>query len=622
MRVKIYLREWFYNAGIIGFLKILEHSQKRYVCIEENYIEFDTKDLVDFHHCYFNYFFDRYNLAEKNAEKIKLSFSKIKNNLEKEPEQITEKKEIEDKIKAEKKYIKAVLKTLLDKVKKIDQETYENMLEYYNQIDSIKEKEQIEQLEEIQSNLIEEMKKEKINKTVTMNSFKSILSKNYFGQPSFLNVLKTSLSFEEQQEVMYKDYISNIVEIQFIQEIIDGKYTIEELTKELEKKEKDLKITKEMIQIYTNIRKKYINKNKDIEEIQRYLKEKFSESCSMCENEHTVVGNYSESNFVPLAISSDNMKNFFWNQNANFPICDICKLILFCIPAGITSISKTVKEIAQGKFVYKEKELLSFINYDISVQELLKTNNNFSGNAKKEKSINNPYTDLLLDIVKQNKEISEWQLENIFVVEFEAEYGAYSRIQYFNIKRYMARFFIQYASILNAIQDYSYRVQIVDYILKNKDIKYVINERIKEEMSKNISNGFYSYLATKIRVTLNLLKKEEDINMEEQIKKNNAKISVLYNLGIEIHDELKKKGEANKLDSYIYKMLNFIRLGNKKELMDTILRIHISMGKGISPIFLDIMKDDTLDYEAVGQSFIAGLISNKKENKEEVQNNG
>lgn len=100
--------------------------------------------------------------------------------------------------------------------------------------------------------------------------------------------------------------------------------------------------------------------------------------------------------------------------------------------------------------------------------------------------------------------------------------------------------------------------------------------------------------------------------MEEQIKKNNAKISVLYNLGIEIHDELKKKGEANKLDSYIYKMLNFIRLGNKKELMDTILRIHISMGKGISPIFLDIMKDDTLDYEAVGQSFIAGLISNKK----------
>ncbi|MFR0822838.1 MAG: type I-B CRISPR-associated protein Cas8b1/Cst1, partial [Clostridia bacterium] len=273
----------------------------------------------------------------------------------------------------------------------------------------------------------------------------------------------------------------------------------------------------------------------------------------------------------------------------------------------------------QGKFVYNDKELISFVNYDTSVEELLKTNNHFSGNARKEKSINNPYADLLLDIVKQNKEISEWQLENIFVVEFETEYGAYSRIQYFNIKRYVARFFVQYASsMLNIIQDYTYRLQIVDYILKDKDIKYIINDRLREELSKDNSFGFYSYLATKIRITLNLLKKE-DIDVEEQIKKNNAKITVLYNLGVEIHEELKAKGESNKLDSYIYKMLNFIRLGNKKELMDTILRIHISMGKEISPIFLDIMKDSTLDYEAVGQSFISGLISYRK--KEEVQNN-
>ena len=462
------------------------------------------------------------------------------------------------------------------------------------------------------------MQKEKINKIVTMNSFKSVLSKNYFGQPSFLNVLKTALSFEEQEEVMYKDYISNIIELDFIQEIINGLYRVEEIQQIIETKIKDNKITKEVAQIYTNIQK-YIDKNKTIEEIQKYLKEKTSESCSLCENEHVMTGNYSESNFVPLAISSDNMKNFFWNQNANFPICDICKLILFCIPAGITSISKIVKEIAQGKFVYKEKELLSFVNYDTSVEELLKTNNHFSGNARKEKSINNPYADLLLDIVKQNKEISEWQLENIFVVEFETEYGAYSRIQYFNIKRYVARFFVQYASsMLNIIQDYTYRLQIVDYILKDKDIKYIINDRLREELSKDNSFGFYSYLATKIRITLNLLKKE-DIDVEEQIKKNNAKITVLYNLGVEIHEELKAKGESNKLDSYIYKMLNFIRLGNKKELMDTILRIHISMGKEISPIFLDIMKDSTLDYEAVGQSFISGLISYRK--KEEVQNN-
>ena len=61
------------------------------------------------------------------------------------------------------------------------------------------------------------------------------------------------------------------------------------------------------------------------------IKEKALNYCYMCENEKTLTTNYSEGNFIPLAVSSDNMKNFFWNQNAKFPICDTCKLMLFCI---------------------------------------------------------------------------------------------------------------------------------------------------------------------------------------------------------------------------------------------------------------------------------------------------
>ena len=38
------------------------------------------------------------------------------------------------------------------------------------------------------------------------------------------------------------------------------------------------------------------------------------------------------------------------------------------------------------------------------------------------------------------------------------------------------------------------------------------------------------------------------------IKKNNDKLYVLYNLGIQIHEELKKNKEENKLDGYTYKM--------------------------------------------------------------------
>ena len=64
-----------------------------------------------------------------------------------------------------------------------------------------------------------------------MNLFKSILSNTYYGQPSFLNVVKTGLTYEEQEKLMYKDYVSNIVETGFIQDIIEGKYNIEEIRK-------------------------------------------------------------------------------------------------------------------------------------------------------------------------------------------------------------------------------------------------------------------------------------------------------------------------------------------------------------------------------------------------------
>lgn len=103
----------------------------------------------------------------------------------------------------------------------------------------------------------------------------------------------------------------------------------------------------------------------------------------------------------------------------------------------------------------------------------------------------------------------------------------------------------------------------------------------------------------------------------EEIKSNNNKLYVLYNLGIEIHEELKRKGEENKLSGYTYKMLNSIKSGNRKEFMDIAIRIHMSMGKDISPIFIETMQDTDLDFESIGHSFLSGLISNKYEKKEE-----
>lgn len=591
--------------GIVGFLRILEENNDEFAIRKNNYIEFDTEDLRKFHKYYFNYFFNKYNIAENLKNRTKNSFEYLENNIETIYEDKSKEKERKEKIKSNIKYIKETIKKQLDKIKKIDETKYEEIKTQYDKIDKSSTKQEIIEIKEkINSNI----EQENINKRLTLNLFKSTLSNTNYGQPSFLNVVKTALSYEEQQELMYKDYISNIVETGFINDIMQNKYNNNQI-KEYIEQVKTNNITQEIEKIYTKIEKDYIEKSKTLEDIQNYLKEKVIKKCSMCENEIGLTTNYSEGNFIPLAISSDNARNFFWNQNVKMPICDICKLILFCIPAGMTTITKTIKKDGE----YKEKQLLSFVNYDTGIERLYKTNINFKNKSKYENRKENPYSELILDIVEQNEQVSIWQLENIFIVEFEAEYGAYSRIEYFNIKRYISIFFTQYAKkTLSKIWDYKYRLQIVDYIVKNKDIKYIINERLRDEIKKGeTKNGYNSFLATQVRMIINTLKKEE--KEVEDIKKNNDKLYVIYNLGIQIHEELKHNNEENKLDGYTYKMLNSIKAGNQKEFMDIVIRLHMAMGKDVSPIFIETMQSTGLDFESIGHSFLAGLISNMYE---------
>ena len=600
--------------GIVGFLEILKNNKNEFAVKRKNYIEFDTEDLRNFHKYYFNYFFKKYNVAESVKDRTKKAFENLENNIEMVFEEKEKEKQRKDAIKSDKKNIKDTVKKQMDKIKKYDVITYDEMKNEYDKIDKATTKQEIEEIKDV---LIKNFEKDSVNKKLTLNLFKSILGNTYYGQKSYLNVIKTSLSYEEQQELMYRDYVSNIVETGFINDVIQDKYNIEQIKQYIENAKKG-NISQDIEKIYLKIEKDYINKSKTVEDIQKYLKEKVIKRCSMCENEIGLTENYSEANFVPLAISSENAKNFFWDLNAKMPICDICNFILYCIPAGMTTITKTIKENGE----YRERPILSFVNLDTGVDMLYKTNINFSNKSRYENRKENPYSELILDIVEQDKQVSTWQLENIFVVEIDAEYLAYSRIEYFNIKRYMSIFFTQYAKkTLSKIWDYRYRLQIVDYIMKNKDIKYIINDRLRGELKKGEKkSGYNSFLATQIRVILNLLKKEEKEEMN--IKKNNDKLYVIYNLGIQIHEELKSKSEDNKLNGYTYKMLNSIKAGNKKEFMDIVIRLHMAMGKDISPIFLETMQSTGLDFESIGHSFLAGLISNKYEKKEEEKIDG
>lgn len=72
---------------------------------KDNYIEFDTDDLRNFDEYYFNYFFDKYDVAKSTKERTENSFNYLLENIEN-----TDDKAVKDAVKSNKKYAKDAIK--------------------------------------------------------------------------------------------------------------------------------------------------------------------------------------------------------------------------------------------------------------------------------------------------------------------------------------------------------------------------------------------------------------------------------------------------------------------------------------------------------------------------------
>ena len=106
--------------------------------------------------------------------------------------------------------------------------------------------------------------------------------------------------------------------------------------------------------------------------------------------------------------------------------------------------------------------------------------------------------------------------------------------------------------------------------------------------------------------------------MDDEVKKANKQIGLMYAIGQEIKEILKNQNSENKLDGYIYKMLNCIKTNNKNEFTDVAIRILWSMGKDVPQIL--VKNNENIEWQELGHSFIAGLSSNINKNKEEKDN--
>lgn len=597
MYIKLYLNDWFINMGIVGFIRILEYAGKKHeITMKDNYIEFNVDVLEDFSKNYFEYFMDRYDIYRRESKKVDKDLL-IANK--------------EERFKDAVKWIRQVVDNNRKKLKdKLDNKKYEEELnDIYTKLGKIKKFHELDKLDKMVQEFKNVMSVSEVNTKLTVNFIRSVLSNQYFGQASFLQKTCSKLSLEEQEAIIFEDYIKPIIKDAQFDKALEEATSVEELKKSIDEIIKGENTSKPHLKFLKDINKR-IKKKCSLEDIKNYL-DKEVLHCSIWE-QYRAYYNFTEGLFLPLAVSNDNAKNFMWHMNTSYPICNLVKFILLCSPAGTIDM---------------EDEYFFFLNLDADIEDIYSQNENFS--SRKDEDF--AFKQLVCNVVQETKKKSKWTLENILFIEFKANYDAKScKLNYFNIPKNIAKYFRDYAEKdLGEIKDLRFRKNLVSLMLNSKAIKSVVYKKENTNKDMIIVNNINQLIDAKLRNSI-----ERKVNFAydaiaatiskyrfEKVKKgcenvDIKKIWLIYKKGQEMNTYFNKKESSNKIQGIAYRLLNASKAGNKNQFMDSILRIYMAAQIEPSPIFLNILHEEEIDFQTVAHAFIAGLISHEVEKKD------
>jgi len=565
---RVYLGDWLYNAGIIGFLKInkdlWEIKDKKLISKNEeilkfgdNYIEFNKKIFEGFSKRFFDYAFNQYGRYENLLKLFKKYIEDLKNLEDEKNYEYLRKKYFKNKeIKKEKINVELPLEIM---------EKFKNKLQSFSllkkKLGKIPSKNDVKKnkdlLIESLENAVNIMEREK---NEFWESDVQIYLRKIYGQKSFLNKSINKNRFRK----FYKD---------FEEVLINGKI----------KKEK----------IY-----KCVNCN------ERLAKKK-------------TIFDTGISKFYGL--NPDSI-NFVWNFKPKLYLCEICEIVYFSYFAGLTPINK------DGKTVFY------FVNSDTSIENLLRENLLLEQVLEKNPSDSRFiefFTELVLIA---ETERAKFTLQNTVVIELDLNNETMPKVYSFNISREKAEFLKENEEKFKGLSRTFYQIkkdriyilpQIIEKVLDNSLNYNYLNRLIRFYIQNSSNSEYYKTNINSYQLeTLNLLIKKF---LEKVIFKGVGEMEItdgelwfIYKKGVKLADKLKKSNAENKIQSIAYKLLNALRIGDTNQFMDVLIRTYMAYSEDIPSTFVKAIYDKRIFYP-LGYSFLNGLLG--KEIREEVLDN-
>lgn len=562
---KVSLDTFLYNAGIVGFIQILEEAGA-----EEGKNKKEIKNDIK------DYYYEGQDLYV--SKKFLLKFDFAKHYL----------KSIYDKF-----YKKSILYRLINSSDKI---TLENINKEYGFL--FKRKTLITISNTLKDNkfisLVEKFNNEKKEREKIFKDIVKYLNKNeklryyLFLGDIFMN--KLSLIFSN---IYFLKYLSNSKQHYIV---------------------KDLDFYKNIDNEFTSI-KNYISLEED-------NRKSYKDTCIICNAK--IKKDFDTTFLLEFGVDTGRKRSTFWNYNPDSYICPICYMIYSCVPLGFRdtgnlmffinqndSIKTLISMNIAGRII-DEKEDAHYIAYNTiinkaldekmkelnSIQVIIRNKNGYSFNTIGHDT---------LKIIKSIKGELEVISKSYLIIPKDNRFDIY-KICLENVLNFRNQWNLIYLLLMNFEKDgekgytIHYSVKTIFTILK---IQIKQNHIFREDINMNDKINL-SYIACKSgdemrRIIIGI---NNDKNLSE--------------------DE--NKEADNKLRGLVYQLINSIHTSNRDLFLSNITRLYAGMNLTIPNIFTRIFERDE-DFKEIGYAYVFGLkgayYNNKeKENKkEEGENN-
>lgn len=560
IKIKLEMQDWLYNAGIVGFSKILIDNDIVFYK-DRNYIEFDANILEDFNEMYFNYFIKKYKKFTSWYEIV--SFEDFINSFNKNDFDEKSLKLLNDKIT----YIKG--KLILPSYKKgyqIIEDKSLNLLEEEKKLKEIKiNKKQslndvIEDVENqifIIKNIINYLNKDGVKKIIIAKNVIYDIINKFWSDVCFLNK-------NDSEKNMYDDYKSYFINDMF----------------------------------------KYVNSNK----------ENFKYNCFTCNSKINGLNkpdSYDLAWINKIGVDMSRKTSHFWNFNGDAYICPICNLIYSCIPAGFTVIYD------KGLFINENSSIENLIS--INRHTIDKETTIEQLEQESYYNIINIMEQTGVDI--SNKEIENVQ---IIKFDSQNEIRPYTFnilskdvIKLISKNKNRLKALIKIKFITGKKDGKDIYANLYNEVLKRLYNSQNQFDLIQNLLTLNLTGDFNNLNCIEIIIKIN----NDFIGgcMEDK-KVSDKQIWKIRQIGFELKKAYIDKKSKNKLNGISYRLLNALKTNDISKYMNTIINSYMYLGDEIPTFFIEALKDKDV-FQTIGYSFLLGLqgeelVINEKSNME------